>query len=291
MRDGTSSDNSSLEALLPSNRRSFLSRAIGGFGATLGLQGLVARVQAGGKPTDGPTVTETAPKFDEMIDAAEVRSLLDELDLDPQRDEAEGFRVSVNETEIDVTTVPTRHGELVYMHADDGTTDATLFFDASSKYPRTHYDAPPGVTGSLVGRRDGTVYVREASRAERRKLAKTVGADPSKIVAYTGSHLNGYEVVVPNEQTETLRKYAVQGHAHKATEAELSVVESGEVGTQGVCDAAGLFCYLCVTGAPICGACASLCLSGVGSLACVICLVHTCGITASDCYTCIDCLT
>lgn len=287
------------------NRRTFMENSIGGVVGGLSFTQLLGHAEARSEKDQACNVSEINPDVESIKSSQKVASILDEVNISAEYDKSVGYLVeickgnpetatesrvnrvdSTDRLTIEATITPTAEGELTYMSSSDGRTEALLSFENSSKIPRERFDAPANVGGTLVGHSDSTEYVREASNREISRIRAEIESPPGKVLAFTGQEIDGYQVITPDDEEGAVWKYDVNSNFAIENQSNLT----SDVQSSDICDAAGWFCVLCVQGAAICGACASLCFSGVGALACAICLVHTCGITAADCITCVDCL-
>jgi len=248
--------------------------------------------KAGSSDDQGVVVSEIRPDIEGVRHSKQVSSIKNKIDISLEYEGSKGFLITLQKSELEIRTtiIPTENGELAFMTASDGRIEASFFFNDESKIPQTEFDAPEEVSGTLTGRTDSTVFTRKITGREIKNIKRSINDVSGKIYGVTGTHTLGYKVWVPDESEEVVWEYTLDSEFEVNQRTTVGTASSSSA-ANGICDAAGFFCYLCVSSSYVCWGCLALCASGIGTLGCVICLVHTCGVQASDCYVCIDCLT
>jgi hypothetical protein len=251
--------------------------------------------------------TEPSDKqFSRATSDDRVQSLLSALD-DPKIDKSgsEVLVQTIDESKtsdrirVRVTTLDTEAGTIqygkVFKHSDrvgpadreshEPTTVAAqlLLHEANRRgLPDKYREYVGGDPAILVGKPDGVVLSREATRSERKRIEAAIPADVGEMLAFTESDMDGFvaKVTTTDGRNETYRLQ--QGHGGTFT------LDEGPSIADHQCDEEN-WCWKCIQSTAVCSGCYMAC--GGVSPACVICLVAACGATGFACTECIECNT
>lgn len=292
--DEKSNDNDTSRSI---NRRRFVESlgAAGGVGlvgsSLIGQASATPNIETNGSESNNISTSKTSVNFGDIRSSPKVQSIVKELnDIRLKPENAESYQLDMKENVITVSNCDTQAGRLRYAEFDDGRTDAHFFFDSDFHKPKGKYHEPTDTEGILVGKENSVVFHRSATEEETSAVANRLGTSQDNLIVYTTSEIDHPRAIVVDKSKKRVEHYDVKENIHTIGIENGKSSQTEGVSTNDICDGTGLFCWLCIEGVAICGACVSICATGVGAGACVLCLVHTCGVTAPDCYTCIDCL-
>lgn len=176
---------------------------------------------------------------------------------------------------------------------------------SSADLPEKYRSLPEDTDAMLLGRDDDVVFRRRATDEEQTMVADGTGLDVSDSSIVTGSDINGFYVmnsreVENNDQKPQVRVTVNDGRELAPTRslrtqvspADLSVDED-EVSAQWH-DSCVPVCAGCVGSITRCYQCSPACagsVSGVGAVACGVCLYLTChGLLIAMCAGCAHCI-
>jgi hypothetical protein len=283
------------------DRRSFFSAAFSGALATVGLRSFLEEAEARSSKrskekseTDrkGAAIQSSKPDIHGLKKSQEIKSIQDTAPFNIAAKDAVGYSITLEELglQIDATVAETSHGEIAYLSDSQGRKEAIHIIDEVEIQNKKLDFGSTG--GAIVGHKNSAEFIRPLTNRERLTIAKEIDAPPGKVKGLKGSHVDGYDVFVTEKQQRDVIKYELTHDFNVRQQKRLGDQDVGSFAqTNDTCDGVAVFCYLCVTSADVCWLCGGLCATGVGALACVLCLIHTCGVALPDCYTCADCLT
>lgn len=135
---------------------------------------------------------------------------------------------------------------------------------------------------------DGVEFRREATRREKEVLARKTGIPVSDLEANFETERGGFVVGGGSELSED-GYVLVELNDVAYREVDPSQIEAQTVAKKEVSTQLSAWCAL------KCGSCLSKAAGCVGcciatSLGCIVCIIWNCGVGASSCYDCYDCL-
>lgn len=303
------------------NRRRFVQSlgAVGGASA-FGTFGM-SRVSA--------SEPETADAADvkRALSAEKTRNVLEEIgDPAVQRGRARTVGVTTEWRDIEAVLLPTPVGDVVYAEADDGVTEAFVDFGTSRgnqtegvpkglrKQLPEKYAALPAETDVVhLSAENGTTTFREATSAERARLAEATGVDEGTmraafadakrdafhVISHTDDNTDMFRVSTGDADVSATSDAAGAGVAYRevtSDEFDAANVEhvattrdDGDVSTDATFEECLGICGTCVTGTYKCGSCIVTCaggVTGIGIIACAVCLSVLCGASGGMCGYC-----
>lgn len=299
------------------NRRRFL-QAVG-----VGALSTGPAINVVGATDDESSTPSVVVGKKRLLQAEEVQSVLSAIGNPSYRaEEAQASAITFDSgAAFKMLEVPTDFGTLFVGSHGDSYTEATILLNDRARRmfvsPNSNAGSKlsiqwPGNTDALVSDTgDGPLFVREASTAERKRLAEITGKSADKIVAFRNSERDAFLVTDPDEttgrQSDTPSTTAdakqmwvdldageVTGNrtVDQSSQVSARLSKEGCLVSFGTCAADLAFPSACKH----CGlACKSSKLTGwVGYAACFICISHMCGGEAfkyfTDCKDVIPCI-
>lgn len=275
------------------NRRTFLS-ALGAATGGIALSGF-----------GSISVTASDAATDQQVEAAlsstRVQTIFDELgELAVDADDAEHVVLSGEEQQYNVTRMGTAVGTLAYITDDSGTEEAMLRIgdedgvgqQSLDALPEQYRDLPADAGATYLAGEGGDALFRSPTTAEREAIADAVGTDPEELYAFAFDQQPGFQVLLGDDDVEAYTVTPARGNADDAVYREISAasLRSGDVSAAnwGLVKC-GSICLTCVTAVRTCVKCAVPCagsVTGIGAIACAVCLVAACGGGAAACGLC-----
>lgn len=304
------------------NDRTFDRRSI--LGALGTASGGLAMGSLGSDLTVAAKQDANRAALDRAMNQEKVEEIIREfggLSANPRQ--AKRVELADEEYEYDVVQTPTTVGELTYIERDDGVDEAALLLSPGeepkpgahaqlrSNLPRKYRDVPLQTTVSYVVGEGGSGLFRALTDTERRGVGKAVGADPESTFAWAFDKVPGFQVLVdgddamegyqvvpagtkpegPRPTNELPDQMQATASSREIVGGQVNTFEDA-VGTQGwdLVKCLGV-CKTCLASAYTCFRCAGFCaagVTGIGIIACAVCLVMSCGAAAGSCYLCYD---
>jgi hypothetical protein len=281
---------------------------------------------AGGAAAFGANLTRVSAKerneatkadVEAVLEADKTKQLFDEINNpNVQVGSAETLKADFGERELEITTLPTKFGEAVYGESDDGLTEAYFFFGGSlgdaeasglskglrKQLPEQYRDIPEGSSPMLVVGEKDTALFRKPTEAESQRLSEVTGLDQNNMRAITSSNAQSFRVYeVVESQNVSATAQDTDGDIYdvdltkgdiaydEATASDFDTAQvSQRVGTQADCFTV---CQACLQGTATCAACTLACASvvtGVGIIACGVCIATSCSGGGYACGKCAD---
>jgi hypothetical protein len=284
------------------NRRTFVN-ALGAATGGAALGGLASvSVSASGGATD--------EQVERALSSDRVRTIFEEVGRLPvERDGAEHVEITDRGRRYEATRLPTPVGQLTYVEDGEGTTEAMLRIgetdgvgslsrEARRHLPEGFHSLPADAGAVYLAGEGGDALFRSPTSDELAALGDALDVDPDEAYAYTYDQEPGFKVLVPGSGDE-IDAYTVVPDGGTVAADEVAYQEvspdrlaDGEVTEEdwGLTKCASI-CLTCVTAAATCIRCAIPCagsVSGIGAIACAICLVASCSAGAGGCYLCYD---
>jgi len=246
-------------------------------------------------------------RVEQALGSERVQTVFDAVGEVPvDAESAESYEVSDRQRTYHVTQLQTPVGTLSYGTDDEGKAEATLTIgspDEVGAAALSHLDdayttLPTGGEAAYIAGEGGDALHRSPTDAERDALAAAVGASPDEIFAFAYEDHPGFGVLVQDGDDE-LTGYSVHPAGVPETagavaydEASPDAIRRGDVREYdwGL-KKCGSVCLTCVAAVRTCLKCAVPCAgspTGIGAIACAVCLVASCGGGAAACYLCVD---
>lgn len=302
------------------NRRTLLNTVgsttiVGTLGANRGLansgRATTSRVNAISNTKKVQTLVET---FDGLsIDETEAQRL--DISDDKYRYDVTRAPTTVGE----LTYIERNDGvEEATLLMADGESENSAYWRSRHDLPEQYRRLPTDVNVSYIAGEGGEALFRAVTREERNAVAKAVEAEPDSVFAWTFDKAPGIQVIVEGDEragdsygagyqiipaggikkstsgpTSTPQSVTETYTPAQITGGEFNEFGQDDVVTFGEWDLTECLgvCKTCLTAAYGCYKCAGFCaagVSGIGIVACAVCLVGLCGATAGSCYLCAD---
>lgn len=296
------------------NRRSFV-KTVGAAGGAAMVGGAGAG-SAAAKPSNGGVSNinkATQAQVDHALESDEIRELRSAIGRPAvQRGRAKHYDVALDEStgggQIDLITLPTNIGQMMYSETSSGTTEADFLFAGSldNQFNRpfspglrnqlpAQYQNLPDVGAKLAIGDNKMVLGRFATSSEQKQLAQLTGVSPQDMKASVNSEDNVFRVTpkksgsnsyLVDPQTEDLAYEEVTSEVLKDATVERPVT------TQQSCSVACAECLAAIGGgcAFTCGAVCITVVTLAGVAACAVCAVTFCATGPLICQRCNNCV-
>lgn len=274
--------------------------------------------------TDTVTATTDVSRshVDAVSDTEPVQAIIDEFgSLDIGHETARMQVIEDEESEYEVVHVKTRFGTLEYYERDGESEMAQLrltdpdsdrsFDQIRERLPEQYQHLPETSHAVFLAGEEGKGLFRSPTRRERNRLERVVDGGVDDALVFASDISDGFQVIQHDDSSEhPVVKQVLPGNkrndsavkndigpAHAEVEpdrfAHATVVTKSpdEIQAQGSRSDCITWCGTCVTGAAVCVRCAIPCagsVTGIGAVACAVCLVASCSAGGYACNQCYD---